>query len=198
MTRRFAALACGLGITLGVAGCRRDTPAPSAAAPQPRPSFGGDFTLTNQDNQPFRLQDIRGRPAFLFFGYTSCPDMCPVTMSRIASALRRVGPAAAPVVTLFVSVDPRRDTPAVLKEYVGSFSTPLIGLTGSEDEIRRVAAAYHAAYEFVPSGTPNYLINHTSAIFLIDREGRLRQYFKFDENPDTLAAALAAVLSESK
>ena len=196
MTRRFAALACGVGIAVGLAACRQDAPVPSAAPP--RPSFGGDFTLINQDNQPFRLQDIRGRAAFLFFGYTSCPDMCPVTMSRIATALRRVGPAAAPVVTLFVSVDPRRDTPAVLKEYVGSFSTPLIGLTGSEDEIRRVAAAYHAAYEFVPSGTPNYLINHTSAIFLIDREGRLRQYFKFDENPNTLAAALDAVLNESK
>ena len=196
MTRRFAALACRLGIAVGLAACRRDAPVPSAAPP--RPSFGGDFTLINQDNQPFRLQDIRGRAAFLFFGYTSCPDMCPVTMSRIATALRRVGPAAAPVVTLFVSVDPRRDTPAVLKEYVGSFSTPLIGLTGSEDEIRRVAAAYHAAYEFVPSGTPNYLINHTSAIFLIDRDGRLRQYFKFDENPNTLAAALDAVLNESK
>ena len=196
MTRRFAALACGLGIAFGLAACRQDAPAPSAGPP--RPSFGGDFTLTNQDNQPFRLQDIRGRAAFLFFGYTSCPDMCPVTMSRIATALRRVGPAAEAVVTLFVSVDPRRDTPAVLKEYVGSFSTPLIGLTGSEDEIRRVAAAYHAAYELVPSGTPNYLINHTSAIFLIDREGRLRQYFKFDENPNTLAAALGAVLSEAK
>lgn len=196
MTRRFAALACGLGIAFGLAACRQDAPGPSAGLP--RPSFGGDFTLTNQDNQPFRLQDIRGRAAFLFFGYTSCPDMCPVTMSRIATALRRVGPAAEAVVTLFVSVDPRRDTPAVLKEYVGSFSTPLIGLTGSEDEIRRVAAAYHAAYELVPSGTPNYLINHTSAIFLIDREGRLRQYFKFDENPNTLAAALGAVLSESK
>lgn len=196
MKSRLAAFACGAGVLLALAACRQEASPPSAT--QPRPAFGGDFTLTNQDNQPFRLQDVRGRPAFLFFGYTSCPDMCPVTMSRIATALRRVGPEAAQVVTLFVSVDPRRDTPAVLKEYVGSFSTPMIGLTGSEDEVRRVAAAYHASYDFVSSGTPNYLINHTSAIFLIDREGRLRQYFKFDENPDTLAAALGAVLNESK
>jgi protein SCO1/2 len=100
--------------------------------------------------------------------------------------------------TLFVSVDPKRDTPAVLKEYVGSFSTPVTGLTGSDEEIARVASAYHASYEIVPTGTRNYLVNHTSAIFLIDRQGTLRQYFKYDENPDTLAAALRTVLNEKK
>jgi protein SCO1/2 len=174
-------------------------PGTSATPPaESRPQFGGDFTLTNQDNQPFRLQDIRGRPAFLFFGYTSCPDMCPMTMSRITGALNRIGGPASEVVTLFVSVDPRRDTPDVLKEYVGSFSRPVIGLTGTDEEIRRVAAAYHASFEFVPTGTRNYLVNHTSAIFLIDRQGRLRQYFKYDENPDTLAAALRTVLNEQK
>ena len=161
-----------------------------------RPEFGGDFTLTNQDNQTFRLQDVRGRPVVLFFGYTSCPDMCPMTMSRISGALSRVGSQASEVVTLFVSVDPKRDTPAVLKEYVGSFSTPLIGLTGTDEEVARVAAAYHAAFQTVQTGTPNYLVNHTSAIFLVDRQGRLREYFKYDEKPETLAAALKTVLDE--
>jgi protein SCO1/2 len=139
---------------------------------------------------------VRGRPVLLFFGYTSCPDMCPATMSRITGALGRVGSSASAVVTLFVSVDPGRDTPAVLKGYVGSFSTPLIGLTGSEQEVARVAAAYHASYQILQTGTPNYLVNHTSAVFLIDRHGKLRQYFKFDEDPETLAAALRTVLDE--
>jgi protein SCO1 len=178
-----------------LAGCQRPEQT-AGGREQPRPAFGGDFTLTNHDNQRFHLEDVRGRPVLLFFGYTSCPDMCPMTMSRITGALRRVGSQAAEVVTLFVSVDPKRDTPAVLKEYVSSFTTPLIGLTGTGDELARVAAAYHASYEVVPTGTRNYLVNHTSAIFIIDRQGKLRQYFKYDENPDTLAAALRTILGE--
>jgi protein SCO1/2 len=199
MRTQTSGLALVFVVVAALAGtaCRNENPG-AAARTEARPAFGGDFTLTNQDGQPFRLQDVRGRPVLLFFGYTSCPDMCPVTMSRITGALSRVGKDASGVVTLFVSVDPRRDTPAVLKEYVGSFSTPLVGLTGSEEDLRRVAAAYHASFAFVSSGTPNYLINHTSAIFLIDRQGRLRQYFKFDESPDTLAAALRALLAEQK
>jgi protein SCO1/2 len=189
----LACLAAGVAVT----GCRKPEP-PARPSEQARPGFGGDFALTDQDGRPFRLQDVRGRPALLFFGYTSCPDMCPVTMSRITGALGRVGRQGSEVVTLFVSVDPRRDTPAVLKEYVGSFSTPVIGLTGTEDEVRRVAAAYHASYDFVQTASANYLVNHTSAIFLVDRQGRLRQYFKYDESPDTLAAALRTVLDEEK
>lgn len=196
MASRTSLLFAAIAIA-ALAGCRQADP-PAAVEDEARPGFGGDFTLTNQDNQPFKLQDVRGRAVLLFFGYTSCPDMCPMTMSRIGAALNRVGKAASEVTTLFVSVDPRRDTPAVLKDYVGSFSTPLTGLTGSDDEVARVASAYHASYEIVPTGTPNYLVNHTSAIFLIDRQGKLRQYFKFNENPDTLAAALQTVLNEKK
>jgi len=176
--------------------CNRSEPVPAAMNEAAPPPFGGDFTLTNQDNQAFRLDQLRGRPVVLFFGYTSCPDMCPMTMSRIAAALKLVGDHAADVTTLFVSVDPQRDTPAALKEYVGSFSVPMIGLTGTPEEVARVAAQYHASYQVVPTGTKNYLVNHTSAIFLIDREGRLRQYFRFDEKPETLASALRMLLSE--
>jgi protein SCO1/2 len=178
-------------------GCQRPEPA-AGGRDDPRPAFGGDFSLTTHDNQRFRLQDVRGRPVLLFFGYSSCPDMCPMTMSRITGAVRRVGTQAAEVVTLFVSVDPKRDTPAVLKEYVSSFTTPLIALTGSDDELARVASAYHASYELVPTGTRNYLVNHTSAIFMIDRQGKLRQYFRYDENPDTLAAGLRTILGEQQ
>jgi protein SCO1/2 len=180
-----AAAACG----------RRTEPAPGLAE-DARPPFGGDFTLTDQDNRPFRLEQLRGRPAVLFFGYTSCPDMCPMTMSRIAAALKLVGDEARQITTLFVSVDPERDTPAVLKEYVGSFSIPVIGLTGTPDAVAQVASEYHASYQVVPTGTANYLVNHTSAIFLIDRQGRLRQFFRFDEKPETLANAMRTLLSE--
>src|SRR6478672_11647433 len=157
-------LLCAMVVLVFLGGCQQ----PQGAArvrEESRPEFGGDFTLTNQDNQTFRLQDVRGRPVVLFFGYTSCPDMCPMTMSRISGALSRVGTQASEVVTLFVSVDPKRDTPAVLKEYVGSFSTPLIGLTGTEEQITRVTSSYHASFELMETGSPNYLVNHTTAIF---------------------------------
>ena len=191
----LAAMAAAAIALVAGTGCER-SPQTAGRREEARPAFGGDFTLTTHDNQRFRLADVRGRPVLLFFGYTSCPDMCPMTMSRIMGALGRVGKRAPEVVTLFVSVDPKRDTPAVLKEYVASFKTPLVGLTGSDEEVDRVAAAYHGAYQLVPTGTRNYLVNHTSAIFLIDRQGKLRQYFKYDEKPETLAAALQTVLDE--
>jgi protein SCO1/2 len=191
-TRRWLALFA----VVVLCACNKTQPAPSGLDEAARPPFGGDFTLTNQDNQPFRLDQLRGRPAVLFFGYTSCPDMCPMTMSRIAAALKLVGDEGHDVTTLFVSVDPQRDTPAALKEYVSSFSIPVIGLTGTPEEVARVASQYHASYQIVPTGTTNYLVNHTSAIFLIDRQGRLRQFFGFNEKPETLASALRALLSE--
>jgi len=194
-SRRLLATLCVV-VLCGCNSSDKAQPAPSGLNEAGRPPFGGDFTLTNQDNQPFRLDQLRGRPAVLFFGYTSCPDMCPMTMSRIAAALKLVGDDRREVTTLFVSVDPQRDTPAALKDYVGSFSIPVIGLTGTPDEVAHVAAQYHASYQIVPTGTTNYLVNHTSAIFLIDRQGRLRQYFRFDEKPETLASALRTLLSE--
>src|SRR2546429_5433778 len=190
-------LLCVTVAIVALSGCREREPAASVRE-DARPAFGGDFTLTSQDNQPFRLHDVRGRPVVLFFGYTSCPDMCPMTMSRVTAALSRVGTSASEVVTLFVSLDPKRDTPAGLQGYVASFSTPLIGLTGTDEDVGRVASAYHAAYQIVPTGTRNYLVNHTSAIFLIDRQGRLRQDFKYDERPELIAAALRTLLEEKR
>jgi protein SCO1/2 len=188
--------ACAAALVILLSACQQ-TPPVATVEPGEPPGFGGDFSLTNHDGSTFRLQDVRGKAVFLFFGYTSCPDMCPVTMSRIGTALDRAGDRASDVVTLFVSVDPKRDTAAVLKEYVGSFSRPLIGLTGTEEEVTRVAQAYHASFETVETGSPNYLINHTTAIFLIDKKGQLRQYFAYDEDPEKLAGALMAVLNET-
>ena len=105
-----------------IAGCQREPASSSSPAgagsltARPPLNFGGDFTLTNQDGQPFKLADVRGKPVLLFFGYTSCPDMCPMTMSRIMSARSLLGAQGESVVTLFVSVDPKRDTPTQLKQ----------------------------------------------------------------------------------
>ncbi len=115
LTASRTSLLCATVAIAALAGCHQPEQ-PAHVRQEARPNFGGDFTLTNQDGQPFRLQDLRGRPVLLFFGYTSCPDMCPMTMSRIIGALRQVGAGSSDVATLFVSVDPKRDTPAVLKD----------------------------------------------------------------------------------
>src|SRR4030095_144182 len=127
-----------------------------------RPDFGGDFSLTNQDGQTFQLMDVRGKAVVMCFGYTSCPDVCPVTMSRITSALDRLSDKErAQVVTLFVSVDPMRDTPPVMKEYVESCDTNLVGLTGSEEDIARVAETYQVSYQIANPESSNYIVNHS-------------------------------------
>jgi protein SCO1/2 len=187
-------LAVVLAWTMGA--CQRQRGEPADVPTLDPLGFGGDFSLTAHDGRPFRLQDLRGHAVLLFFGYTSCPDMCPLTMSRIAAARDQLDAQASRVQILFVSVDPNRDTPAVLKEYVGSFAMPVTGLTGSDDEIATVAAAYQASYQMVPT-SPHYLMNHTTAIFLIDPQGRLRGRFAYNERPETLAAALRGVLDES-
>jgi protein SCO1 len=186
----------GLIVTLALttAGCQQSGPAADPADLEPL-GFGGDFSLTSHDGQAFRLQDLRGKAILLFFGYTSCPDMCPLTMSRIASARDELGDDASRVATLFVSVDPNRDTPAVLKEYVESFAMPVIGLTGTDEELAKMAAAYHAQYQMV-AASPSYLMNHTTAVFLIDPKGTLRALFAYNEKPEILAAALRTVLDE--
>jgi cytochrome oxidase Cu insertion factor (SCO1/SenC/PrrC family) len=191
-TRHSAWLLVALALTIGA--CERE-PAVDVSNLEPV-GFGGDFSLTAHDGRPFRLQDLRGKAVLMFFGYTSCPDMCPLTMSRIASARDQLGGDASRVATVFVSVDPNRDTPDVLKEYVASWAMPVTALTGSDEEIAKVADTYHVQYQIVPA-SPHYLMNHTTAIFLIDPQGRLRGLFAYNEKPETLAAVLRAVLNEN-
>jgi protein SCO1/2 len=105
-------------------------------------SGGANFTLTDQDGRPFQLSSLRGRVVLLFFGYTSCPDACPTTLSKLARVYKLLGRHRERVVTLFVSVDPGRDTPRVLKEYLKYFRVNAVGLTGTKEEIDRVVGFY--------------------------------------------------------
>lgn len=181
-------------LLIGVAACHRAPPARTD-----RPDFGGDFSLTNQHGQPFQLTQLRGKVVLLFFGYTFCPDMCPMTMAHITEVLTRLGDARAEVAPVFISLDPQRDTPAAINTYVTHFSPQLTGLTGTPAEVARVAAQYHVSYNTVDSGSQNskdYLINHTTAIFLIDRQGALRNYVAYNEPTDRLVAAVQALLRE--
>jgi protein SCO1/2 len=122
--------------------------------------------------------------------------MCPLTMAHVLEVLKRLGPARADVVPVFITLDPPRDTPPVVKAFVTHFGPDVIGLTGSPPDVARVARQYHVSYAVVDPAAPDYLINHTTAIFLIDRQGVLRNYVAYNEPTDRLAAAVQAVLQD--
>ena len=137
--------------------------------------IGGDFTLLDHNRQVFELKQLRGKVALLFFGYTHCPDVCPTELAGIAQLLRVLGPDRDQVQGLFVSVDPARDTPEQLKAYVEYFSPDLIGLSGSEQQLRVIKEAYHvqsSVYREKDSES-RYTVDHTANLYVIDQQGKL-------------------------
>ena len=160
-------------------------------------TIGGDFALTDDRGGPFALADHRGQVVLLFFGYTFCPDACPMTLSKIAQAMKQVGPAASRdrVLALLVTVDPARDTPDVLREYLAHFSIPAVGLTGTSDELDAVAGQYGASYEPGPAtSVGSATVNHSTYLYLIDQRGKLRYIFRHDDGADLIAAGLRRLL----
>jgi protein SCO1 len=149
-------------------------------------NVGGDFALTDQDGTQFELSSLRGKAVLIFFGYTSCPDVCPTTMSKLASVYRELGPDAARVQTVYISVDTQRDTPAVLKEYLTNFkSVSAIGLTGTVSEIDKVTALFGALYRITllldTSGSEEtYTVGHTTSVYALDPNGRTRLIFPYE------------------
>lgn len=201
-------VAIGL-VLLTVSGCRgqkADVASTESAAVADAPAdvqletfdFGGDFTLTDQTGAPFTLSDLKGKVAVVFFGYTTCPDVCPLTMSKLAAARQSLGADGGKVATVFISVDVEHDTPAVLANYVKSFDEPLVGLTGTKAQVDAVVQQYRAAYEITP--TPDsalgYQVSHSSYTYLIDPQGQLRHVFRDADKPEAIASGIRQVLRE--
>jgi len=151
-------------------------------------SIVGGFSLVNQDNKPTNNTDFRGRVMLVFFGFTSCPDMCPVTSATFAKTLELLGEQAKNVAPIFISVDPARDTPAVLKTYLTNFDSRIIGLTGSEEQIEQAASAYKSY--FSKSGDNDEKINHSSFVFVMDKNGVYVQHFPYNASAEELASAV--------
>lgn len=135
--------------------------------------LGGDFQLTDQNGQPFHLHQLRGKVVLLFFGYTYCPDVCPTELASLAAVFEALEERAAEVQGVFVTVDPERDTPQVLNNYVRYFHAGLLGLTGSAAEIERVAQQYHVKYRRHERDGGDYAMDHSAQLYVIDREGEL-------------------------
>jgi len=184
----------GIGICFLVIVGSFFTDPPRMTAPDPSSLFNpsGNFTLTGTNGEPFQLKDLRGNIVLLFFGYTSCPDACPTTLAKLQRAFNLLSKEQIDDVrTLFISVDPERDKPKVLKEYVEYFGVNAIGLTGTKAEIDNVVKAYHAHYLIIPGQTSNwYSINHTTTVFLHDKQGKVRYRFLYEETPEQLAEAI--------
>jgi protein SCO1 len=140
-----------------------------------------EIDLTRTGGTRFRLSDMRGKIIMLFFGYTSCPDVCPTTMAELNQALEKAGDKADQVQVIFVTVDPQRDTPERVQEYMNHFNPDFIGLSGSESELAKVWHDYGVFREIADgSSAAGYLVNHTARVTLIDQQGNLRVSFPFD------------------
>jgi cytochrome oxidase Cu insertion factor (SCO1/SenC/PrrC family) len=162
-----------------------------------RGSVGGPFELVDHTGRGRKEAEFRGKILVVYFGYTHCPDVCPTDLHAIALAVDHLGEAGEAVQPLFISLDPERDTPAVLAEYVSLFHPRLIGLTGTADEIAAVARLYKVAFRKYrpPDGGP-YLIDHTGFIYLFDRSGRYRGFFPPGTSEERMLEIISPLLDE--
>jgi protein SCO1/2 len=164
-----------------------------------RGSVGGPFTLIDQTGKPRSDTDFRGKLLLVFFGYTTCPDICPTELMQIGLAVDKLGAAGDEVQPLFISVDPERDTPAVLAPYVAQFHPRLIGLTGTAEQVRATADAYKAYYaKYTPSDGAVYLIDHTGFVYLMGRSGEYLGFFPPGTSADRMDEIIRQQMSQHR
>lgn len=181
-----ASLALGLALTLWLFGGPRGINVASA--------IGGPFQLVDQNGQTVTEKNLVGKPTLIFFGFTHCPDVCPTALFEISEVLRVMGKDAGRVNAWFVSVDPERDTPAVVKNYLASFDPTLKGLSGSVDAVAQVISAYRVYAKKVPLKDGDYTMDHTALIYLMDRDGRFVAPFNLKRRPEDAATDLRRYL----
>jgi protein SCO1/2 len=157
-------------------------------------AIGGPFKLTDQNSKPITDQDLKGRPFLVFFGFTHCPDICPTTLFEVSQIFHALGPKAQDVRALFITVDPERDTPAVLKDYLSSFDPRVVGVTGDLAAIATVEKEYRVYAKKVPLDGGNYTMDHTALVYLMDKNGRFVAPFNMKRRPEEAAADLERYL----
>ena len=161
------------------------------------PIPAAEFGLQTADGQYFRLMDQRGKVVLLFFGYTGCPDVCPTTLSEYKQIYQDLGEQARDVAFVFVTVDPDRDTPEKIAEYVGRFHPDFVGLSGTEEQLQPVWEGYFVSRIVEPHDPgEHYLVDHTARIYGIDKNGNLRLTFPFGLGPEVVAEDVRGLLAE--
>ena len=192
--RGLYVLTCGIAL-LSCASDSSDEAAVRVELPRDVPplkdygGIGGAFELQNQRGEVFRLEQLEGRPAMLFFGYTYCPDICPVTLSKMAAVYRLLDLEPTDLQTIFITVDPERDTQEKLAEYLAYFQIGALGLTSTPDKIDAVVRQYGGYYTLNKQGeSANYLADHSTYTYLIDQQGQVRFLFRPGDSPEYMAA----------
>ncbi len=168
----------------------------AGCAPEPPVlTLGGDFNLIDHEGRPFQLSSQRGKVVLVFFGYTFCPDVCPTTLSKLSAVADKLGADRDRVTTLYVTVDPQRDTPAVMREHLSMFGVHAVGLTGADSDIARVASQFGAAYEVEPTDSEaKYTVAHTTTLYVLDRDGRTRLLLPYAATVDEVVAGVRRLL----
>ena len=193
MKRPFAIVVAAL-VALVLTGCSPGGPR-FQASDVTGAAFGRDFKLTDNNGKPRTLADFRGKVVVMFFGYTQCPDVCPTTLSDLAAALEKLGADATSVQVLFVTIDPERDTPALLSSYVPAFNPTFLGLYGDAAETAATAREFKILYQKQPGATPgSYSMDHSAGTFIFDPQGRLRLFVTHGVGPDLFAHDIRELL----
>jgi protein SCO1 len=183
------------------AGCSRGE-GPKAAVPFKGIDITGaeyarQLDLPDADGKPRHLADFKGKVTVVFFGYTQCPDVCPTTMVELAQVKKQLGPAGADVQGVFVTLDPERDTPELLKAYVSNFDPSFVALRGTPEETKNAAKGFKVFYNKVAGQTDaTYTVDHTAGSYLFDRQGRVRVFTRYGSGSESLLADLRVLLAE--
>jgi protein SCO1 len=182
----LSAFLLGLVVFLGaiflITGREHGTPTSSA--------IGGPFSLTDQNGKTITDAELKGRPFLVFFGYTHCPDVCPTTLFEVSEVMHTLGKDADKTEALFISIDPERDTPTVLKDYLSSFDPHLRGVTGDVAQIAAVEKTYRVYAKKVPTTNGEYSMDHTALVYLMDKQGRFVAPFNLRRSPEEAAKDL--------
>ena len=188
----LGAFLCGLVLVFGaiihISGRSPSAIGPAIAA------VGGPFHLEDQNGQPVSDEDMKGRPFLVFFGFTHCPEICPTTLFEISEVIRELGKDADRIGALFITVDPERDTPAALKDYLSSFDPHLRGLTGDPAAVNAAIKAYRVYAKKIPLEGGDYTMDHTAVVYLMDKDGRFVAPFNLKRTPEAAAAELRRYL----
>jgi protein SCO1/2 len=183
---------------VGLAACHKAPKVRATLGPKDPMEPGGAFHLVDQDGRPVDDSLLKGKWTAVYFGYTFCPDVCPTTLQALAGGLAKLGSKGKDVQTLFISIDPERDTSAQLKTYISSpvFPRPIFGLTGTAEQVAEAAKAYRVYYAKAGTGS-TYLMDHQSIIFLMNPDGRLARPLTHDLTPDEIARQIGDAMSQA-
>jgi protein SCO1/2 len=197
--RRRLGAGAGLAVLLALAGCDRKPAAAVATSFKGTDITGAEFgrrlELPDVDGKMRTLDDFKGKVTVLFFGYTQCPDVCPTTMSELAEVKKSLGAEGDQVQGVFVTIDPERDTPEVLRAYVAAFDPGFVALRGTPEQTAAAAKEFKVFYAKVPGKSPgSYTMDHTAASYVLDKQGRLRLFFRYGSGSQALASDLRALI----